>query len=161
MVSYVMESRRGRRSLFALLVALAVATVGVYVMATATTAQPVKAATGTTCDPYAKAPFLSTMSDGTRYVNFRSTVICSAPIQAIGIKALGTQYYSGSWHEVAYKSTRVDGRSSASLTAQVKCTLPYTPYSFRTTNQDSWVMNNDSPARYLPTAYSSMASLNC
>jgi hypothetical protein len=160
MVSYVMEGRRGRRSLLALLVALTVATVGVYVMATATTAQAAKAATGTTCNPYAKAPFLSTASDGTRYVNFRTTVICSAPIQAIGIKAYGTQYYSGSWHGVAYRSARVDGKSSASLTARVKCTRPYTPYSFGTTNQESWVMNNGS-SRYLRTVYSGVVSLNC
>jgi hypothetical protein len=160
MVSNVVVSRTGTRSLFALLVAVIVATIGVYVMATVIMAQPTKAATGTTCKPYAKAPFLSTRSDGTRFVNFRTTVICSASIQAIGIKAYGTQYYSGSWHGVAYKSARVDGRSSASLTAQVKCTPPYTPYSFGTTNQDSWVMNNGS-SRYLPTVYSSVVSLNC
>ena len=43
MVSYVMESRKGRRSLVALLVALAIATVGLYLATSATATKPAKA----------------------------------------------------------------------------------------------------------------------
>ena len=48
MVSYVMESRKGRRSLVALLVALAIATVGLYLATSATATKPAKATADST-----------------------------------------------------------------------------------------------------------------
>jgi hypothetical protein len=153
-----MEVGKGRRSLFALLGALAVATIFLCLMVVVTTAKPAEAAT--TCTPSAKAPFYSTIS-GVRYINFRTNVSCTAPIQEIGIRSYGYQYLNGGYQQVAYKGAAVtNSPRAATITSRVKCTGAYTPYSFGTTNQNSYVVNNGR-LTYLRTVYSSVVSLNC
>ena len=77
MVSYVMESRKGRRSLVALLVALAIATVGLYLATSATATKPAKATTF--CNSFAHGPIQDRDADGNLIVRFHGRVQCERP----------------------------------------------------------------------------------
>jgi|SRR5215216_592483 len=159
MVGYVRENSKGRRALLALLVALAVATVGIYLVISATAAKPAKAATY--CNSYAYAPVHTTIN-GIEQMRFKGQIKCDAPIDGAKMRVYGQWRYNSSsawaYWNVADTGIRrfYTSQMTYTLTPRYNCPAGDTTsyYEYRTVLTSAVVYNNGGSTT-LPTRKSS------
>lgn len=131
MGGYVMESRKGRRSFFALVAALVAATVGFYLMTLSTEAKPAQAATPA-CKAGAYAPRILS-SSGNTFMQGRVEMVCSTRqpsiFQSLQIQRQNANGgYSVVWGDDEY----VFNVSSRLFPSGFRCTAPYIRATYRT-----------------------------
>jgi hypothetical protein len=165
MVSYVMESRKGGRSLVALLVALAVATVGIYIATTATMAKPAHAIG---CYAYAERP---QQTQSSMNIYHSGGVQCSGTIRSSGATlVLQRQNLNGGWSNVSsyiarpYDSdTGSDHYTDGTVWVQklYLCSWPWDTATYRTQIKDAYTIALNGHKEYYNAVYSTKVPLAC
>jgi hypothetical protein len=157
MVSNAIESTKGRRSLVALLAALAVATIGVYLVAMSAAAKPAEAVS---CAAFSHAPKV--------YQSFEmqgmGEIQCSGPVTKITVTAqLQRQNANGGWSIVKQTSGTTYGEPWAHTVPSAYCTDgANSRYAYYRTVTTGFTIAgpNDYRANYGPK-YSSKQWLKC
>jgi hypothetical protein len=165
MVSYVVESKKGTRTLLALLAALAVATLGFYVAAMSSFAKPAEAAVSCNPGTYAYAPIQKDLSTGVRVIQFNAAMRCTGAVDYIGvdlqgeIRSAGGQWYR--WGDT-YRGTIDSDVAAVSQISRYNCgPPPYTTSVTVRTHTLSGYTENNEVENYYPQRFSVAKTFAC
>lgn len=129
----------------------------------AATAKPAEAATS--CKSYAYAPYFKDNANGNRYIYFKSSIVCSAAINAAYIDSTaGALAKNGLWGWVTWNSGTSYSKATYTRTAIINCGSDRSKYvarQFRTLNNRPAVRALNGTESTLPSRFSSIVSIKC